>query len=152
MHFVIASTMMKYPELDNRSLYDRARHICQAADLIRERVSVRRRFRDLLYQAARNAAESGARPTALSYYENCVALLQAEPWMDGAPDVDYNETLDIYTRAAEIYCYQGQSSEALPLLASTFANARSAADRAASWLLQSRILSQQGDSLGSFNA
>ena len=152
MHFIIAQTMMKYADLDDRSLYSRARHICQAIGLIKSRIPHRNRFRELLFEAAGKAIQTGARPTGLWYYENCLQLLQPDPWLDGAEDVYYEETLELYTRAAELYWYQGQSSEALVLLASTFARARTAADKAPSWMIQSRLYSQRGDLLAAFNA
>jgi len=98
------------------------------------------------------AIASGARPTALWYYESVLKLMQSDPWKDGAPDVHYQETLDVYTGAAELRWYQGQSAEALNLLSSTFEHARTAADKAPSWILQSRIATQKGESLGAFKA
>lgn len=78
--------------LDSRDLYVRSEHICKAIGPIKSRVKNRRRFRDLLFQAAQKASESGARATALFYYRSCMALLQADPWTEG-PDKDYGETL-----------------------------------------------------------
>ena len=152
MHFIIAQTMMKYPDLDDRSLYTRAQHVCYAAGLIKQRISYRKRFRDLLSQAARNANNSGAKPTTLLYYENCLKLMQPDPWKDGAPDVYYEETLEIYTQAAEIYWHQGQSEKALSLLDSLFAHARTAADKAPAWIIQSRLHIQRGEGPAAFNA
>ncbi|KAI9872825.1 MAG: hypothetical protein M1830_001149, partial [Pleopsidium flavum] len=152
MHFIIAQTMMKYSSLDERSLYARARHVCQAVEVIKRKIAHRSQFRELLWQAAQKATESGARPTALVYYTNCLALLQPDPWKEGAPDVYYEETLLLYTRSAEILWHQGNSIEALDLLQSTFSNARTAADKAPSWILQSRLLMQKGDASGAFRS
>ena len=58
---------------DSKALYMRSRHICLAVDLIKTRESNRAPFRDVLYQAGETAAESGARSTAIYYFdtENC---------------------------------------------------------------------------------
>lgn len=146
MHFIIAQTMMKYSSLDERSLYARARHICQAIETIKQKIPHRSRFRELLLQAAQKATEAGARPTALEYFTKCLALLQQNPWEEGAPDVYYEETLLLYTKSAEILWYQGNSDMAIELIQSVFANARTAADKAPSWILQSRVFAQRGDS------
>lgn len=154
MHFVIAQTMMKYSKTNSEecSMYAQARHICQAIDVIKRRIAHRSRFRKVLCKAAHKAIESGARPTASWYYENCLRLLQSDPWDDKKPDVYYDETLDLYTRAAELYWHQGLSSEALDIISSTFAHARTAADKAPSWILQSRVFAQRGNSHAAFNA
>lgn len=144
--------MMKYSSFDERSLYACARHICQAVETIKRKIWHRSRFRELLWQAAQKATESGARPTALEYYTNCLALLQPDPWKEGAPDVYYEETLPLYTKSAETLWYQGNSIGALELLQSTFSNARTAADKAPSWILQSRLFAQRGDSHGAFRS
>lgn len=140
--------MMKYSSLDERSLYARARHICLAVETIKRKIPHRSRFRELLVQAAQKATESGARPTAIEYYTKCLALLQPDPWKEGAADVYYEETLLLYTKSAEILWYQGDSIGALELLESTFSNARTAADKAPAWILQSRLFTQRGDSHG----
>lgn len=146
MHFIIAQTMMKYSSHDDRSLYARASHMCQAIETIKQKIPHRSRFREQLLQAAQKATEAGARPTALEYFTKCLALLQPNPWEEGAPDVYYGETLLLYTKSAEILWYQGNSDMAIELIQSVFANARTAADRASSWILQSQIFAQRGDS------
>ena len=107
MRFVIARTMVemgyKDPFLSSQPLYIKSRHICLALDLIKARISSRARYRDALYQAAESASESGARSTALYYYTHCLTLLQDDPWDEGKPDVNYQETLTLFTRAAECY-------------------------------------------------
>ena len=152
MHFIIAQTLMKYFSLDERTLYARARHVCQSASLIKSRILHRSRFRDLLLRAGKEAVDSGARSTGLYYFEGCLQLMQPNPWEDGSPDVYYEETLDVYTQAAELYWYQGQSSEALRLLDSTFTHARTASDKAPSWIIRSRILAQRGELAAAFSS
>ncbi len=151
MHFIIVQTMMKYSNLDDRSLYARARHVCQAAEIIKARILDRHRFRELLLQAAQNAIESGARPTALEYYETALTLLQDEPWEEGA-DVYYEETLNLYARAAELHWYQSQYPKAHSLLASIFEGARTASDKAPAWIILSRLYAHQGNTTAAFNA
>ena len=151
MHFVIVQTMMKYSSLDDRSLYARARHVCQAAELIKSRIRHRHRFRELLFQAAQKAIESGARPTALEYYETGLHLMQDDPWEEGA-DVYYEETLNLYTRAAEMYWYQSQYSKAHKLLASIFAGAHTSSDKAPAWIILSRLYAHQGNTSAAFHA
>ncbi|KAF2753706.1 putative histidine kinase HHK1p [Pseudovirgaria hyperparasitica] len=183
MHFLIAQTMIKHGSQDNtvvgsKSLYVRSRHICLAADLIKSRLPERAAFRDVLYQAAEHACETGARETALFYYSNCLQLLQDDPWDEsidsqvsesGLPtapwdastlvqgskigakhqaskDVNYQETLRLFTRTAECYWFQGLFEPALGLLQTTFNKAKDAVDKAPSWILQSRIWAIQGDS------
>ncbi len=144
--------MMKYSDLDTRSPYAQARHVCEATSVIKRRVQHRSRFRELLFDAAQKAVESGARHTALKYYEAGLELMQADPWKDGAEDVRYDETLSVYTRAAELYSYQGQHSKAHRLIASIFDGARTAAEKAPAWILQSRLLAQRGDTAAAFRS
>ena len=76
-------------------------------------------------------------------------LMQPTPWKDG-PDSDYAETLECYTKAAQIHWYQGQSSEAQNLITPVFTGARSAMDRAPAYIIQSRILSREGKMTAAF--
>ncbi|KAI9852921.1 MAG: hypothetical protein M1838_003715 [Thelocarpon superellum] len=151
MHFLIAQTMMKYHGLDDRDIYVRSSHVCQSVELIKRRVAHRSRFRELLFQAGQKAGESGARASALYYYQNCLALLQPDPWSVG-PDVYYDESLQLFTRASECLWLTGRVTEALDLLQTALTRARSPVDRAPSWVLQSRILAQSGNPLGAFQA
>lgn len=144
--------MMKYSQLDNISLYARARHVCLATTVIKRRVQNRGRIRKLLVQAAQKAVESGARPTALQYYETCLDLMQSDPWQEGAEDVNYNETLSVYTKSAELYWHQGKHSEAHKLITSIFGGARTAADKAPAWILQSRLFAQSGEISAAFRS
>lgn len=152
MHFIIAQTMMKYSNLDGRSLYTRSRHICQAVNAIKRRVSNRYHFRAFLFEAAQKAVATGARPTALGYYETCLALMQPDPWQEGERDVFYEETLNLYTKAAELYWHQARPIEAQNLLDSIFAGARTAGDKATAWILQSKLFTQAGNMAGAFTA
>jgi signal transduction histidine kinase/predicted ATPase/CheY-like chemotaxis protein len=146
MHFCIARAMLEENETDIRPvLYSLARHISLSTDVIKERVPFRARYRDVLYQAAQAATESGARPTALSYYRVCIDLLQPGRWIDSSQDSVYSETLQIYTSAAELFYLQGMSTEAFGLLNETFLHARKAADKTRSWILHGRIFSTRGD-------
>ena len=152
MHYIIVQVIMKYPNLDRRSLYAQAQHVCKAAKVIRQRSERRYHFRALLINAASKAIESGARPTALDYYETCLDLLQSDPWDETASDVFYPETLSLYAKAAELYWHQGRRSEAQNLLDSIFAGARSVSDKAPAWILQSKLFAQAGNIRGAFTA
>lgn len=151
MHFYIAQTLMKYFSTDHQSLHTRAQHICQAARLIKEKVQHRSRYREVLSQAAQRAIDAGARPTALQYFSVCLNLLQSQPWEDG-PDIYYEETLDVFTRAAQLYWHQGHVDRAMQLAAEALEATTNPADRAPLWIITSRLLSQQGDLAGAFQA
>lgn len=157
MHFAISKTMIEHEYQDNtttssKSLFTRARHVACATDLIRGRVKNRALYRKALQQAAENACEAGARSTGLFYYTRCFNLLQDSPWDNSNEDVDYRETLNIFTRSAECYWYQGFFEPALGLCQTIFTNAKSAVDKAPSWVLQSRIFAMRGDSFAAFEA
>lgn len=145
MHFVIAQTLMKYPKSELRSRDSTVQHICEAVDLIRRHIKIRRPFRDLLFDCAQQATENGARPTAAKYYSSAVALLQPNAWGDDAEDVSYDETMQLYLRAAECALFMGHHAAANSLLSTIFKCARSALDRAPAYVLQSRIFAQSGD-------
>lgn len=102
--------------------------------------------------AAQKAVESGARSSALQYYEACLDLMQPDPWKEGVEDAHYDETLSVYSRAAELYWYQEQHSEAHRLINSIFRGGRSAADKAPAWILQSRLFAQRGDLSAAFQS
>ncbi|KAG9234466.1 HHK1, histidine kinase-group X protein [Amylocarpus encephaloides] len=152
MHFIIALTLLKYHSVDGRSRDDIASHISQCTSIIKKQVLHRHRFRSLLFGCAQAASESGARSTAAGYYASCFALLQADPWTDGEPDVYPDETLEMHIRAAECYLYLGQFSDAKSLLAVVFSNASTPVDKAPAWILQSRVLAQEGDTPAAFQA
>ncbi|KAK7516133.1 uncharacterized protein IWZ02DRAFT_51046 [Phyllosticta citriasiana] len=157
MHFEICKVMIEANYIDNtttgsKTLFTRARHVACAGDLIRQRVTRRALYRYTLEKAAENACEAGARPTGLFYYTRCFNLLQESPWNDELEDVDYSETLRIYTRSAECYWYQGFFEPALGLCQTIFQNAKSAEDKTPSWILQSRIFAMRGDSFAAYEA
>lgn len=151
MHFHIAQTLMKYSSLDSRSLHAKAQHICQAKRLIKDRVHHRSRYRAILSQAAQRAIDSGARPTALQYYNVCLNLMQPQPWNEG-PDVYYAETLDVFTRTSQLCWHQGLPERAMRLASEALEATHVPSDRAPVWIITSRLLSQQGDIAGAFQA
>jgi signal transduction histidine kinase/predicted ATPase/CheY-like chemotaxis protein/serine/threonine protein kinase len=146
MHFEIAQVLLKHYSTNPRLRDNAAAHICESVDIIKKRVPHRRAFRNLLFERAHEATESGARPTAAKYFSNAVALLQSNPWDESAEDVSYDETLQIYLQAAECYLFMGHQSAAGVLLQTVFDHARTDLDKAPAWVLQSRILAQGGDS------
>jgi signal transduction histidine kinase/CheY-like chemotaxis protein/tetratricopeptide (TPR) repeat protein len=154
MHFIIAQTLLKYYAFNQRYRDATAAHICAAIDVIHQRVLHRQSFRKLLSDCAHTAAENGARSTAAKFYTNSIALLQDDPWDDSstAVDVYYDETLQLFTRAAECYLYMGEYHEAKRLLLTISENAKTPVDKAPSWILQSRVLAQEGDSTAAFEA
>lgn len=152
MHFIIARTLLKYSSTIERAQSDIAEHIGESIDIIRRRVVHRQSFRTLLADCAQSAAERGARPTAARYYKHCFALLQDDPWNSSLPDVYYDETLQLHTRAAETYLYMGQYPEAKRILANVFTYAKTPVDKSPAWVLQSRIYAQEGDSPAAFRA
>ncbi|QSZ29640.1 hypothetical protein DSL72_004156 [Monilinia vaccinii-corymbosi] len=152
MHFIIAQTLMKYYSADEQSRDVIASHICECVDAIVETVAHRHSFRKLLFDCATAAAESGARPTAARFYAVCFRLLQENPWNDKEHDCYYDETLQLYTRAAECYLYMGHYQETKRLLAIIFKNAKTPVDKSPAWVLQSRTFSQEGHSRSAFEA
>ena len=144
MHFIVAQTMMKYASCDD-NLYSKAHHICRSANLIKARVPDRIRYRDALYQAALAASVSGAKPTALAYFQTCLFLLQDDAWSRDVRDAYYDETREIHIQTAETFFAQEQMTEAADLLDVVFANCRTATCRARAWVLKSRIFAVSGD-------
>lgn len=149
MHFIIAQTLLKYYTAVDQLLDLIASHICASVDIINERVERRQAFREVLFDSAQAAAESGARPTALKYYASCFALLQSDPWTNAA-DVSYDETLELYTRAAECHVYTGQFDEATRLLQAIIDNAKTPVDKAPAWVLRARVFVQQHETPSAF--
>ncbi|EER42214.1 sensor histidine kinase/response regulator [Histoplasma capsulatum H143] len=145
MHFIAAQTLMKYGPTDSTSLYSRAQHIQCAARLIKQRVHERIKYRDALYHAARTAFQSGAKATALSYFQACLYLLQDDPWDSNAEDVYYEETRELHIQTAEMLISSGKSDEAMDILDIVFKRAHTAVCKARAWTLKSRILAHNGD-------
>lgn len=115
MHFRIAQVLMKH-YTDVKSKENIASHICESVDIIRARVTVRQPYRELLLACARTSTERGAWSTAAKLYTNAVALLQSDPWNDEAEDTSYDETNQLYLRAAETALYMGNHGAANALL------------------------------------
>ena len=150
MNFVIACTLQKYYFADPLLRESTASYICSSVEIIRKRILHRQSFRKILYDSAQRAAENGARPTAVKYYDHCFSLLQPDPWDNEKPDAYYDETLSLFIRAAEIHHYMGHFEDASRLLDTLMENAKSAVDKAPAWVLQSRMFSQSGDSAAAF--
>ncbi|KKZ67766.1 hypothetical protein EMCG_06532 [[Emmonsia] crescens] len=152
MHFIAAQTVMKYGPTDSTSLYSRAQHIQCAARLIKQQVHERIKYRDALYHAARTASQSGAKATALSYFQACLYLLQDDPWDSNADDVYYDETRELHIQTAEMLLSCGNTKEAMDILDVVFQRAHTAACKARAWTLKSRVLAQSGDISGALEA
>ncbi|KAG8528248.1 uncharacterized protein KY384_007165 [Bacidia gigantensis] len=152
MHFIVVQTMMKYSQDDTKALYAKAEHALKAANIIKNRIQHRRPYRNLLAEAADRAIESGARPTALQYYETCLDLLQIKPWAENLEDTDYEETMKLHIKAAELCWHQEKLSRSQELLDGIFANARNDALKAQACIVQSKLLSHQGNTKGALCA
>lgn len=150
MNFVIACTLQKYYFADPMLRESTASYICSSVDIIKKRIVHRQSFRKILFDSAQRAAENGARPTAVKYYDHCFSLLQEDPWDDEKPDSYYDESLALHIRAAEIHHYMGHFEDASRLLDTLMENATSAVDKAPAWVLQSRMFAQSGDSAAAF--
>ncbi|TPX07877.1 uncharacterized protein E0L32_010452 [Thyridium curvatum] len=147
MHFIIAQTLMKYYCDDVKSREIAAFHICESIDIIKNQVRERAPYRKLLCECAGLANENGARTSAAKYYSNALALLQPDPWADDGEDVSYEETRQLYLRAAECYLYMGQHPLTNSTLDMVFKRAKTPMDKAPAYVIQSRIFSQNGNSL-----
>lgn len=158
MHYIIAKMLASGAIFHDdttagtKGLYTRARHICLAVDLIKLKETERYVFRETLYQAAETACESGAKSTGIFYYAHCLLLLQDEPWDDTKTDVSYQETLQLFMRAAEAYWHQQLYDEALALIRTVFKRAKAVEDMAGAFVLQSRVFAMRGDSFGAFQS
>jgi serine/threonine protein kinase/tetratricopeptide (TPR) repeat protein len=155
MHFSICKTMMQvdyrdYTMANSKALYVKSQHICAAVSLLKEREQRRSVYRDILFQAAEAAEESGARNTGLFYLTHCLTLLQSDPWNESNPDVSYDETLSVFTRTAENYWYLGYVDAALNLTTEVFEHAKNAVDSAPCFIIRSRVYAMQGDSQSAF--
>jgi signal transduction histidine kinase/predicted ATPase len=152
MRFVIAQTLVEYYFFDDNYRNIAASSICELTSTIKSSVAHRKTFRRVLIEWARSACESGVRLAAAKVYASCIELLQDDLWNSRADDVSYEETLQIYTGAAECYLYCGQYQDARRLLLSVSSNAKTAVDKAPAWILQSRASAQEGDSTSAFQA
>ncbi|EXJ67505.1 uncharacterized protein A1O5_09518 [Cladophialophora psammophila CBS 110553] len=152
MHFIIAQAMMTYLSQCKYNLYPLARHICLSADIVKERIPTRMRYRDVLWRGAQKAIETGAKATGLWYYKTALQLLQDDKWNPDNPDVFYDETLQLHVNTAEIMYLQGEDVEALELLNETFAHAKCSADKTRSFILKGRVLASQGKFMEAFTS
>ncbi len=151
MYFIMAQTLLKHYSDDSKYRSITASSIYESISTIKSFVPNRQPFRKVLLDYAHKACESGVRSSAAKLYTSCIALLQDDMWNNEANDVSYEETLQIYTAAAECYLYRGQYQEARRLLMAIFSNAKTAIDKAPSWILQSRLFAQEGDSSSAFS-
>ncbi|RMZ87405.1 hypothetical protein DV736_g5366, partial [Chaetothyriales sp. CBS 134916] len=151
MHFIITQAMMTYLSKCRYNLYPLARHICLSADIIRDRVSERASYRDVLWRGARKAAESGAHSTALWYYKTSISLLQPDKWNSDSPDVCYDETLQLYVNTGEMMYEANELDQAITLLDETLENSRCPADKTRAYILKAKILSKQGHFVETFD-
>jgi signal transduction histidine kinase/AmiR/NasT family two-component response regulator/tetratricopeptide (TPR) repeat protein len=152
VEFIKAQVLLQYYSHDEKYRNMLASAIIESATIINDSVANRKPFRKFLFDYAKAASDSGFRSADIKSYPGCILLLQEDMWNDDAEDVSYDETLQIFTSAAEAYLYRGQHAEASRLLDSMLSNARSPVDKAPSWMLQSRMLAQLGDSSGAFQA
>ena len=157
MHFVVASAMIKHVPYDpvnqpNKVLFDQAHHICEGIAAVKAGVPNRAVFRDLLYQAAETAGETGARVPGLNYFKNCLELLPEDPWTDSDGDSSYTETLTLMTRAAEAYWYNGDHKRATELLGDIFQHAHNPDDSAPAAIIRSRMFSSRGNGKGTLHS
>ncbi|KAI0506631.1 putative histidine kinase HHK1p [Xylaria bambusicola] len=147
MHFIIAQTLMAQFSSGIKTRDDTAAHVCECVDMIKGRVHNRYPFRKLLMECAATAIENGAKPTAVKYYRRAILLLQPDPWTEGKDDVHYDETLQLYLRAAECYVYMGNHEAAQELTDTVYDNATTMDDKAAAAVLHSRIQFQTGNAI-----
>jgi signal transduction histidine kinase/tetratricopeptide (TPR) repeat protein len=152
VNFVKAQVLFRYYAHDDKYRNMLASAIIDSTPILRASMATRGPFRKFLFDYAKAASETGFRSTAIKSLTSCIQLLQEDMWNEDAEDVMYDETLQIFTSAAEGYLYQGEHAEASRLLESMLSNARSPVDKAPSWILQSRMLAQLGNSSGAFQA
>lgn len=156
-YYAIAKTMIEHDYKDStitstKSLYIKSQHICAALNLLKERENYRGSYRDILFRAAEDAEDSGARAIALDFLTQCMELLQDQPWDDSHHDTYYQETLTLYTRTAENFWYLGYFDKAAELVQEIFARSRGPIDSAPAWIIESRIYAVQGNSRQAFKA
>ena len=156
MHYVIACAMMKHTPYDpvtmpDKALFEQARHVCEGIEAVKLRAKRKAPFRDLLFQAAETARESGARKVGFWYFKHCLDLLPENPWTDDDDDASYGETLTLMTKAAEAAAYLGHNEEAGKLLQQVFQQGRDPCDRAPATIIGSRLYAQRGNSRVAFS-
>lgn len=158
MHYVLACALMKHDPWDkSRStqvLFNQSRHICSAIDVVRNRATNYRPFRQLLYEAAETAREQGARQIALYFLKYALALLAEDVWdvEDERADTNYGEVLTLMTQTAGSYWFQGDFDSATRIVDEIFDHTEEATDRSPAYMIKSRICAQRGDALGAFKS
>jgi signal transduction histidine kinase/predicted ATPase/serine/threonine protein kinase len=155
MHFAIAKLLVNpeyqdTPWLNAMGIHQKIQHISKSLDIIKERVKARFPYRQLLYDAAENALESGARSIAAVCLCNAIQLLQDNPWDELDLDVSYQESLKLHIRAAENYWYQSDFDKTMELVQTVYKHARGTIDTAPCWIIESRIYARQGDNIRGF--
>tara|TARA_R110002060_G_scaffold33868_4_gene44727 strand:+ start:168 stop:1379 length:1212 start_codon:yes stop_codon:yes gene_type:complete len=154
MHFVVAHVLCSHSlySLGNKYRSIAVSSICQSVNTIKSSMAIRKPFRTMALEYAQIACESGARSAAVRAYAACITLLQDLSWDEAAEDVSHEETLQIYTDAAECYLYCRQYAEAKHLINFVISNACTAVDKVSCWVLESRTFSQEGDSASAFQS
>ena len=79
-------------------------------------------------------------------------LLQHDPWAEDGSDVDFDETLSLHANAAELYWHQGQLDESQKLLDKIFEHANNSVQKGRAWIIQSKLLGQNGNMTGALTA
>ena len=148
MHYQIAKLMVERDE--ENSFYIRAAHICASVQVIRQKELDRKAYRDVLYQAAERAIDSGGQAAGSEYLANCLILLQKHPWDQSYPDVSYRETLNLYNKAANAYAHGGKPESSLDLIREILKHAETTLDRVPAYLIQSQIIARGGDMPAAF--
>ncbi|KAF2720977.1 hypothetical protein K431DRAFT_225201 [Polychaeton citri CBS 116435] len=157
MHYVVACAMMKHDPFDpvnrpTKVLFEQARHVCESIGAIKLRAAQKAPYRDLLYQAAESARDSGARAMSLSFFKNALELLPDDPWDESNGDASYGETLALMTKASESYWFLEQYDEGLALLKQIDVHAREAIDKAPAAIIRSRMCAAKGNTMDAFAA
>ncbi|KAI9669685.1 MAG: hypothetical protein M1831_007381 [Alyxoria varia] len=150
MDYKIAKLMIEGDLIHESSVYVQAAHICSSARIIRERVPARSAYRAVLSTAADRAIENGGRVAGSDYLSSCILLLQDDPWNDAHPDVSYQETVGVYSKAADSLWLSDKSEFAQDLLDELLQNARDVYDRVSALVLLSRINAWKDDHLKAF--
>ncbi|KAL2069420.1 hypothetical protein VTL71DRAFT_14099 [Oculimacula yallundae] len=152
MHFVLAHTLTSFYNLEIKYHSIAVSSICHSISTIKTSIAARRQFRTVALEYAQIACDNGVRSAAVRVFAACIDLLQDDPWTDKLEDVYYEETLQIYTQAAECLLYCRHYDKAKKLISAVLTNAKSVIDKVSSWVLQSRAFSQEGNSSGAFNS
>lgn len=150
MQFTVANLLVTSGREADASVWAKARHTSLALDTIKKRVSHRRPFRDVLNEAGASAVESNLREKAMKLWSSCLMLLQPDPWDESQPDVDYQETLSLYSKCAESYFFLGHLEPAKGLLSTIMKQARDAVDKVPAFILNARLAHARGDGAAAF--